>query len=99
MKKYVSVVNRKKGHGLKHVKTHSVLHVPDDVLWFGSPNNWNFACMETGHKFHAKAPAHLTQLRKDRLEDQVSAQTTNSLATCSSSRWITLGLGCDKNAL
>jgi hypothetical protein len=80
MAKYVSVVNRQKGHGLKHVKTHSVLPVPDDVLWFSSPNNWNSACMESGHKFHAKTPAHLTQLQKDRLEDQVLAQTTNSLA-------------------
>ena len=62
MAKYVSVVNRQKGHGLKHVKTHSVLHVPDDVLWFGSPNNWNSSRMESGHKFHAKAPANLTQL-------------------------------------
>jgi hypothetical protein len=80
MAKYVSVVNRTKGHGLKHVKTHSVLHVPDDVLWFGSPNNWNSARVESGHKFHAKAPAKYTQLRKDRLEEQVSAQTTDLLA-------------------
>jgi hypothetical protein len=81
MGKYVSVVNCQKGHGLKHVKTHSVLHVPDDVLWFGSPNNWNSARLESGHKFHAKAPAQMTQLRKDRLEEQVSpAQTTNLLA-------------------
>jgi hypothetical protein len=72
-------MNHKIGHGLKH-KTHSVLHVPDDVLWFGSPSNWNSACMESGHKFHAKAPDHLTHLQKDRLEDKVLAQTTNSLA-------------------
>jgi hypothetical protein len=32
MSKYVSVVARKEGHGLKHVKTHSVLHIPDDIL-------------------------------------------------------------------
>jgi hypothetical protein len=80
MSKYVSVVRRKEGHGLKHVKTHSVLHVPDDILSFGSPNNWNSARVESGHKFHAKAPAKLTQLRKDRLEEQVAAQTTNLLA-------------------
>jgi hypothetical protein len=78
--KYVKVVSRKKGHGLKHVKTHSVLHVPDDIFWFGSPNNWNSARVESGHKYHAKAPAQLTQRRKDRLEDQVSEQTTNLLA-------------------
>jgi len=59
--KYVKVVSRKKGHGLKHVKTHSVLHVPDDIFWFGSPNNWNSARVESGHKYHAKAPAQLTQ--------------------------------------
>jgi hypothetical protein len=66
--------------GLKHVKTHSVLHIPDDIFWFGSPNNWNSARVESGHKYHAKAPAQLTQRRKDRLEDQVSKQTTNLLA-------------------
>jgi hypothetical protein len=32
-----------------------------------------------GHKFHAKAPAKLMQLQNDRLEDQVSEQTTNIL--------------------
>jgi hypothetical protein len=57
MKKYVEVVRRKKGHGLKLVKTHSVLHVPDDMIRFGSPNNWNSARVESGHKFHAKSPA------------------------------------------
>jgi hypothetical protein len=31
MSKYVLVVMRHEGHGLKHVKTHSVLHVPDDI--------------------------------------------------------------------
>jgi hypothetical protein len=77
MAKYVSVVNRKKGHRLKHVKTHSVFHIPDDVLRFGCPDNWNSTPMESGHKFHANALAHLTQLLKDRLEDQVLAQTTN----------------------
>jgi hypothetical protein len=78
--KYVKVVSCKVGHGLKHVKTHSVLHIPDDIFWFGSPNNWNSARVESGHKFHAKAPAQLTQRRKDRLKDQVSEQTTNLLA-------------------
>jgi hypothetical protein len=77
---YVKVVRRKKGHGLKLVKTHSVLHVPDDILRFGSPNNWNSSRMESGHKVHAKAPARLTQRQKDRLEDQVCSQTTNILA-------------------
>jgi hypothetical protein len=33
MAKYVSVVNRKSGHGLKHVKTHSVLHVPQTTFF------------------------------------------------------------------
>ena len=54
MSKYISVVARKEGHGLKHVKTHSVLHLPDD--------NWNSAHLESGHKFHVKALAQLTQL-------------------------------------
>jgi hypothetical protein len=77
---YVKVVRRTKGHGLKHVKTHSVLHLSDDILRFGSPNNWNTARVESGHKFHAKYPALRTQRRKDRLEDQVSTLTTNLLA-------------------
>jgi hypothetical protein len=62
MSKYVLFVMRNKGHGLKHVKTHSVLHVPTDIQWFDSPNNWNSARVESGHKFHAKAPAQITQL-------------------------------------
>jgi hypothetical protein len=80
MENYVKVVRRTKGHGLKHVKTHSVLHVSDDILRFGSPNNWNTARVESGHKFHAKYPSLRTQRRKDRLEDQVCKQTTNLLA-------------------
>jgi hypothetical protein len=82
MAEYVTVVNGQEGHGLNQVKTHSVLHVvPDDVLWFGSPNNWNSACECRGHKFHAKAPAKLmVQLQIDRLKDHISEQTTNILA-------------------
>jgi hypothetical protein len=38
MAKYLLVVIRHKGHGVKNVKTHSVLHLPDDILFFGSPN-------------------------------------------------------------
>jgi hypothetical protein len=79
LKKFVKVVNRTKGMGMKLTKVHSVLHVPDDVAMFGSGKNWDSGPSESNHKENVKRKAELTSLCKDTLEDQVASRFAESL--------------------
>jgi hypothetical protein len=79
VKKFVNTVNRNDGYGMKLVKVHSVLHVPDDVLMFGSGKNWDSGPSESNHKENVKRKAALTNLCKDTLEDQVATRFEESL--------------------
>jgi hypothetical protein len=60
--KFVKTVNRSEGYGMKLVKVHSILHVPDDVLMFGSGKNWDSGPSESNHKENVKRKATLTNL-------------------------------------
>jgi hypothetical protein len=79
VKKFIDTVNRKEGMGMKLTKTHSLLHVPDDVLMFGSGKNWDSGPSESNHKENVKSKAKLTSLCKDSLEDQVATRFEESL--------------------
>jgi len=79
VKKFVKTVNRKEGMGMKLTKTHSVLHVPDDIAMFGSGKNWDSGPSESNHKENVKRKAALTNLCKHSLEDQVAARFEESL--------------------
>jgi hypothetical protein len=79
IKKFVNTVNCDDGYGMKLVKVHSVLHVPDDVLMFGSGKNWDSGPLESNHKENVKRKAELTNLCKDTLEDQVATRFEESL--------------------
>jgi hypothetical protein len=65
--------------GLKLTKTHSVLHIPNDVAMFGSGKNWDSGPSESNHKENVKRKAALTSLCKDSLEDQVATRFMESL--------------------
>ena len=79
VKKYVKTVNRSEGMGMKLTKTHSVLHVPDDVAMFGSGKNWDSGPAESNHKENVKRKAENTSLCKDSLDDQVATRFVESL--------------------
>jgi hypothetical protein len=79
VKKFIDMVDRKDGMGMKLTKTHSLLHVPDDVLMFGSGKNWDSGPSESNHKENVKRKAKLTSQCKDSLEDQVATHFEESL--------------------
>ena len=68
---YRKVVNRTKGMGLKFVKFHGLLHVPQEILDFGIPLEADTGANESGHKAEKKA-ARLTQRRKENFEEQTN---------------------------
>jgi hypothetical protein len=94
MKKFVKTVNRSKGMGMKLTKVHSVLHVPDDVVMYGSGKNWDSGPSESNHKENVKRKASLTSLCKETLEDQVATRFEESLVL-SHAKGILRGIGAD----
>jgi hypothetical protein len=79
VQKFVDTLNRSDGCGMKLIKVHSVLHVPNDVAMFGSGKNWDSGPSESNHKENVKRKAALTNLCKDTLEDQVASRFEESL--------------------
>ena len=96
VKKFVKMVNRSTGMGMKLTKMHSVLHVPDDVAMFGSGKNWDSGPSESNHKENVKRKAALTSLCKDSLEDQVATRFEESLVI-EHAKGIITGNGDDNN--
>ena len=68
---YRKVVNRTKGMGLKFVKFHGLLHIPQEILDFGIPLEADTGANESGHKAEKKA-ARLTQRCKENFEEQTN---------------------------
>jgi hypothetical protein len=64
---YKKVVARKKGMGMKFVKYHLPLHIPDDMLRFGPPTSFDSSTGEAGHVI-TKDAARRTQKRSSNLE-------------------------------
>ena len=52
---------RLKGQGWELAKFHEQLHVPDDIVRFGSPQGTHSGPTEHNHIQHAKQPAKNTQ--------------------------------------
>lgn len=67
-----SVINRKHGCGLKIVKFHIINHFVDDIIRFGSMNNFDSSIGERNHITEIKRPAKRTQRRKDKFEQQTA---------------------------
>jgi hypothetical protein len=79
VKQFVDTVDCSDGMGMKLTKTHSVLHVSDDIAMFGLGKNWDSDPSESNHKEHVKRKAALTSLCKSSLEDQVATRFEESL--------------------
>ena len=63
------VVHREKGMGMKIVKFHAIMHIPQDILDFGVPMEVDTGANEAGHKSEKKA-SRLTQRRKETFDEQ-----------------------------
>jgi len=62
------VAGRKKGNGLKIPKFHGVLHMVDEILYFGVPLEFDTGDHES-HHILAKVAAWLTQKIKENFEE------------------------------
>jgi len=56
-------IPRTEGNGWRTQKFHSITHFPVAIDKFGSPRNFDTACMEKNHKICAKGPAFTAQKR------------------------------------
>ena len=79
MKKVVKILDRQEGEGLKITKFHSLLHTVDDMLQFGSTQNFHSGPGESSHKDNVKRHAKRTQGRKAKLEQQTAVRQCQSL--------------------
>ena len=66
---YRKVVNRTEGMGLKFVKFHALMHVPQEILDYGVPLEADTGANESAHKSEKRA-ARATQRRKVNFEEQ-----------------------------
>ena len=79
MQKFINTVDCKEGNEIKLTKIHSFLHMPADVLWFGSGKNWDAGTPESNHKKNVKRKDKLTNLCKETLDDWVARRFVESL--------------------
>jgi hypothetical protein len=66
---------RAKGMGLKTTKFHAIMHMAEDILNFGVPNNFDTGANESGHK-PTKTAAKLTQQQFETFEEQTNTRLT-----------------------
>jgi hypothetical protein len=67
-------INRVAGNGMKIIKFHLITHFADDILRFGSMNNYDSCIGERHHSSEVKDPAGLTQRRKSLFEYQTASR-------------------------
>ena len=75
-----NIINRQKGCGLKIIKFHIINHFVDDVIRFGSMNNFDSSIGERNHVTEVKQPAKLTQRRKDKFEQQTADRQIENIS-------------------
>jgi hypothetical protein len=69
-----NTINREEGNGMKIIKFHLVTHFAEDILRFGSMNNYDSCIGERHHSSEIKDPAKLTQRRKRTFEYQTGVR-------------------------
>ena len=65
---FKSVVNRQDGQGMKIIKFHLSMHIPENIMDFGVTANIDTGPAESNHKKNAKQPSRLTQMRAETFE-------------------------------
>jgi hypothetical protein len=69
---FKSVVNRQDGKGMKIIKFHLSMHIPENILDFGVTANIDTGPAESNHKKNAVQPCRLTQKRAETFEVQTA---------------------------
>jgi hypothetical protein len=77
---YKDTLHRKSGCGMKLVKFHLPNHFADDIMRYGSMQNFDTSIGESHHKTEAKYPAKQTQRRKSEFEMQTASRQIEQLA-------------------
>ena len=77
---YKDTLNRTQGCGMKLIKFHLPTHFADDILRFGSMQNFDTGIGESHHKTAAKKPAKSTQKRKETFEFQTATRQIENMA-------------------
>lgn len=77
---YKETLHRTDGCGMKLVKFHLPNHFADDIMRYGSMQNFDTSIGESHHKTEAKYPAKLTQRRKSEFEMQTASRQIEQLA-------------------
>jgi hypothetical protein len=77
---FKDTINRKKGCEMKLIKFHLPNHFGDDILRFGSMQNFDTGIGESHHKTEAKKPANHTQRRRGNFEMQVATRQVENIA-------------------
>ncbi len=65
---FKSVVNRQDGQGMKIIKFHLSMHIPENIMDFGVTSNIDTGPAESNHKKNAVQPSQLTQMRAETFE-------------------------------
>jgi hypothetical protein len=65
---FKSVVNRQDGQGMKIIKFHLSMHIPENIMDFGVTSNIDTGPAELNHKKNAVQPSQLTQMRAETFE-------------------------------
>ena len=72
-------VNRQVGIGMKFIKLHLVLHLPDDLNWFGPSYSSDSSAGESMHKEFKKDANH-TQKNSATFDSQIAKNHSESHA-------------------
>jgi hypothetical protein len=65
-----NTINREERNGMKIIKFHLITNFADDILRFGSMNNYDSCIGERHHATEVKDPAKMTQRRRNSFEYQ-----------------------------
>ena len=78
---FKNVVNRQEGQGMKIIKFHLSMHIPENILDFGVTANVDTGPAESNHKKNAKQPCRLTQQRAEHIELQTARRYFENVVT------------------
>ena len=88
--RFKRTINRTHGNALKIIKFHLPLHLVEDILQFGAPENSNTGPSESNHKTKCKHPARNTQRRADTFDLQSSRGMCDGMVICRATRAIAM---------
>jgi hypothetical protein len=77
---FKDTLNRQVGCKMKIIKFHLPIHFPNDIIRFGSMQNFDTGIGESHHKTESKLPAKNTQRRRSNFEYQTALRNVDNIA-------------------